>query len=711
MVDVKKLAGSFIVLAVLASLLGLAFPVTPYYLQHAAPRIAQNKNATALPQFAFLDKVENMPIALRPNLSGAKNNLTAVAMDHLSEVIAALNPAGATAVDGDPSLVLPSTDVLAAYMLMSTADESAFKVSSLWSSPEATDVAILPTADTAQNKAYTQAFKQTLKDTISAPSFIRDINQKANDGDAFSAAVVATFSDAIRKLKGVSVPAPFAAFHKNFIVYLEDQRNVVATLARHNEDPLRTMVLVGSQDMVTQRFSDDFAAVTKEYNALDLPSLLALNGRAPQSTAPLGILDHVRSFFFPVAYAFTLPGTSDLAGPNPDDKCSQGVTDSLGGALGSLTSLFSFDVPVQDKPIEQNAAGLLETTMFKCHDEISADLMAEKLSTLSSGAVTADLQGNGTLSGDPRVIPDPADYKRAAGDRGAANSFDDLLSEMCSDFPNYVKDWVYNPDSATAGKTAPANGAPATNDTVVADTSQPLGGLGSGLGLTGTGLGGLGFGAGGVLGTGGGCDTANQISPTDFYSADAAQNDPDYLTHYFGYSEADNLFTTLGAAQENISQGATDAAQGAQNSFIAGGGVPADVKCVKSRVNSDGTILCEQQVTQTPPSLISAMANTAATSQYTMLASSKSMAGLDQKLADSLGSQLLRNPQAGLRSITFQVGASLGNICQKLLIPGAGGLPNPAFAFCQTTVGKIIQQYTKYLNIINNITSLIGKFF
>jgi hypothetical protein len=214
------------------------------------------------------------------------------------------------------------------------------------------------------------------------------------------------------------------------------------------------------------------------------------------------------------------------------------------------------------------------------------------------------------------------------------------------------------------------------------------------------------FGSSQVNGTGSGCDLTNQSSSGDFNSDPNAWND--YLIDTM--NPDDNPFGSLLIAHDDITSQAAAAAAGAQAESIANQGFKSQVSCVDSYVDSNGNTICDQTRITEPGSVDSSQLQAVFTSQYTSALTSSNPSSTDALLANSLGMQLQKNPTQGLTGILPQTADSLASICNSLAPAGTNSGQNPAFLACNSTAGKLINDYDKYEQLAQSVNSFLTSF-
>lgn len=729
MIDVKKLSVNFLILAVFVGLIAFVF-------SHGNPfqskKIAASMSAphSVIAQNAFNKRVESLPVALRENLSGKQTNLTESVAQNLIEIITALNPNGPqTTADGQTGYIIPTSTILTGYLTMQMADQGQFKLSDLWVSPDQENVTPANSEGVQANKQYGLGFQNIMKGTVGNPTFISQLKQTAvgNTNAQFLGAVYGTFSDAIQQLKALPTPQPFVAFQKDFIVYLENQRNAVAAVGMVKTDPIKSMIVLASGPEVQQRITSDFGVAMDEYANLDLTHLLAQSGQDKTASTGNALTTALTSFIGSLGIQSAQAQLIDgLAGINPDDVCGGGLTDSLKSLFTSFTTLLGDKVPVVDAAAEKSLGGILAIEIFNCKDKIQTqdaknaytDIQNADLLSYMQGAGNLGAGGQGTIAG-ARVIADVPAYIAGKQTDAAVNSFETLVSpNICPQLMQSMTDNVFDPN-AVLGSFVPGNNAVLYPDTITNLDGAISVGPSSG------------FGTGGVGGIGTGCTLSNQVGMTDFYNnfgADPGNNGgvDDYFNLFL--DPTNNVYGSWSMTREATQNAADAAGTGATASVVANQGYPNDAQCARTFTDSDGITICVYATTLSPGSEIAAQVQTGIDSESQAILNANSLSQTDAELADGLVTQLRNNPQQGLMNLQFQAGNTLNSVCSSLSLPnlanqsglgGIGGIPgipglpgtNPAQAFCNSTVNKIITEFTKYLNIIKQIGNIIGQFF
>ncbi len=697
MVDVKKLAVRFLVLATIAGLIGLS--LSGVFSFKSGPASGRSGGQVSLmPQNAFLAKVEDAPLALRQNLSGVSNNLTASTAKNLADVILALNPAPGT-FNGQTGFVVPDPAILTGYLTMELPQ---FKVSDLWVSPDAEGIVPSSASDAAANQGYVNDFQRVMKGTLGDPALLATIQQSSvtNSPDTLMSAIIPALGNAARGLKGIPVPAPFADFHKKILVYLEDQRNVLAALAMRKADPFKTIIVLNSGSEIDSRANQDLLAMRTAYQNLDLPQLLSRKG------SDAGVLSRIGTTVDSVIGLFKIPtaeADSLLTSNIEDVLCGSGFASSLSGILGSIVQLFNLTkIPVGDSSSQKNNSGALSALLVRCQGDIITQGAKKGLVDLMNNTVISQVQ-NGNGNGSPSFVTNPQNYIKAQATPAANQALNQSEFETCSQFKSHIEAALGIDSSNNVNLAA---GDP-YGDTVVNNDGQPVpNGDGT---ITSS----FDFGSPQVNGVPNGCDIQN----TDFstYITDFGANPDDWNTFLTAWTNpANNVDGATIAAHGAVVSAAGAASAAAGASLVANGGYKNDVECTNWVIDATGEAVCDQYQTVTPGSSIASAADTALNSQYTAVVNATNPDELDTEVADGLMTQLFANRAAGLSKLTFKTENALASICQSTFgIPGIGN--NHAFnkpiQLCNSTIGKISSQFNKYANIVQKIGPLISQFF
>jgi hypothetical protein len=692
MIDVKKLTASFLALAAVAGF--VAFLITnPDFYKGTVGANLLGAGQTPIPSNAFVASVEATPLALRQNLGGGSPNLTTAAAENVAQVILALNPYGPQQFsDGTTGFIIPTTTLLTAYVTM---ESPSFDLSSLWTSPS--DEMITPAATTGvtANQQYADAFRSIMKNTINSSDFIASAKSAATTGvtnNNFLATAAATFGAASQQLRATPVPAPFVQFDQNFLAYLDDQQTALAVIANNGTDPLKSMIVLNSGDQVQQQITGDFASAIDQYQSLDVPSLLAES--QPPKNSWMG--DTV-AFANSILNNFSIP---TAMAQSAQDPCKQNTSPSSIPIPG-VSSLF---VPVTESTLENTDAAILKTEaaslnvlLYECDQQNLAQGIKKNESDVLTQTETNTIQ-NGT-SGNSRVITDYAQYSQDAALRAGTLAYKKDSAAVCPQFQSAINAIVFNPASTTLDSGANNNqGADLNSDNIATST------LGAG-GLSGN-ASSSNFGSSQVNGTGSGCALTSQNSSGDFNTDPNAWTD--YLTDLV--TPSDNSFGSLIAAHDDIDGQMAAAAAGAQTESVANQGYKSQVSCVDSYVDSNGNTICDQTRITTPGSVNNSQLQAVFTAQYTSALTSSNPSSTDALLANSLGMQLQKNPNQGLTGLLPQTADSLASICNSLAPPGTNSGQNPAFLACNSTAGKLINDYDKYEQLAQNIGSYLNSF-
>lgn len=712
MPSVKRLIANFLVVAAIGSLLAFAFSAQtgffPWSNIAPAPATA-TLNAASVPRFAFNDKLEQLPIALRGNLSGARTNLTRSTAQDLADVIVALNPNGAQTVNGETGLVIPTTTVLAGYLTMKNV--GAFKVSDLFVSSTDESIAPATSSDVAANLAYAQGFRNVMGDTLASSTFIAALQAGAANNTPNDAvgSIVAMFSDAIAELRVLPTPAPFADFQQKFLAYLEDQRNVTAAVAIAGTDPLKSLIVLGNGIPIVDHVNNDFKQVAGAYDRLDLSQLLSQSRPGHWSTVASGIQGLFSAFTggfglgMPTALAATAPGLSD------SNECGNSIAGSL-GSLATLTSAFSpLAVPVVDKIEETNTASIYAVLLFECKQEV----LTQEAKASATNAINAMATANVQRDGNPSFIRDYQTYTANAGVQGATKAYQADLPNICPQFQNDVQNIVFNPISSLSNlvNNGSGQGTVLTSDSVTNLDNSLL------AGLLGPGAANLDFGSSNIVGIGTGCQLQSKINLSNFYNNFTSE--PNSLDNYLSLitDPTNNLYGTLALTSDDIGASAQQAAAAAQTQAVANQGYRSDVECGPGAVtDSKGNTICPNEKILTPGSVINKQLNTAINAQLQTILNSNNASQIDSELANSLTNQLMNHPDQGLYDLSFSASNSFSTMCNSILSSAnvtvtPGLLTTPALTACNSEVGKITGYFTKYLSLIKDINSYLSLFF
>jgi hypothetical protein len=686
MIDVKKLMASFLALAAVAGF--VAFLITnPDFYKGTVGANLLGAGQTPIPSNAFVASVEKTPLALRQNLGGGAPNLTTAAAENVAQVILALNPYGPQQFsDGTTGFIIPTTTLLTAYVTM---ESPSFDLSSLWTSPN--DELITPAATTGvtANQHYADAFRSIMKNTINSSNFIASAKAAATTGlinNNFLGTAAATFGAASQQLRATPVPTPLVQFDQNFLAYLDDQQTAIAVIANNRTDPLKSMIVLNSGNQVQQQINGDFANAIDQYQALDVPSLLAES--QPSKNNWMG--DTV-AFANSILNNFSIP--TALA-QSAQDPCKQN-TSSPSIPIPGLSSLF---VPVTDSSLETTDAAILKTEaaslnvlLYECDQQNMAQGIKKNESDVLT-QVEVNTIKNGT-SGDSRVITDYSQYSQDAANRAGTLAYKKISSQICPQFQAAVNMAVFDPaDTGLNDNGNNSQGADLNSDNI-ATSSLGAGNL-SGNASSSS------FGSSQVNGTGSQCTLADQSSSQDTMSVFLDEN----------VNPNDNLYGTILGAHDTIDSQMAAAAESAQTESVANQGYKSQVSCVDSYVDENGNTICDQTRITTPGSVNNSQLQAVFTAQYTSALTSSNPSSTDALLANSLGMQLQKNPTQGLTGLLPQTADSLASICNSLAPPGTNSGQNPAFLACNSTAGKLINDYDKYEQLAQSIGSFLNGF-
>ncbi len=694
---------AFLILAIIASVVALSLPNPHFNGSGGAVTSRSDSRTTPMPQNAFVLASEDLPIALRENLSGNDTNLTQATAQNLADVITSLNPEGPRDFNGQVGLVLPTSSALNTYLIASAPD---FQISDLWSNVQDGDLNMTTASGTAANNRFNEGFKTVMRATISSPTFLSGLSQSANAGA--SGDIATTLGAAALGLKNLETPAVFVPFEKSFVNYLEDERNLSMAIQNQSVDPLKATIVLNGEVEVTSHVADDILAMAKAYQALDPAKLLS------QSTKPeeggLGEISALFKNLFQINTAFAQVGFSidQTTGKcTLDSDAATKILTDLGLTSGilSVANLLSglTSVPVTDASLEsmvnqtqgmesissQSSLDILTLLVYECNRKISTE-SAKNAAVKTLDSVTLDYIQN---KGDPRFIQDYTTFYGDAATRGATAAYKDVSAQICPEFVSDVKTTVFNPDTA-AGPTGQTAG-----DILLSDSA------GGGPGPV--------FGSPTVNGTGAGCGIKNQISDMQGFYNDFS-SDPNAWSDYYSLTSdpTNNLFGTIAVSHDAIDSSAQSAATAAQAESVANQGYKSTAQCLTSYTDSNGNKICTKQQIVTPGSVGASQVAASANSAYGQVASANDLTQLNRAITDAMGVQLMKGKAQGLYNLTLKLGSgnpiTIQDVCTGLSNPGPCNSMTAEINKINAEIASVVGKVNSVINIINKLNSILN---
>lgn len=317
MIDVKKLIGGFLILAVAASAAALIITNTgsaqPKNNTATISAVGTNSQAAqpvALSGSAFLPTAQNPTPAVvidanssTDAIANDPNNLTNILTNtYLSRLVSA-NPNGpATDANGQPSLAPPDTNSVLAQFDGSSSLASV-RIPD-WDA-EAARVAMNITSAVSSGSAanYTIALQDIFDKNFVGPNLQ---NVLGTNADASAASYVGPkLENALRDIAGLETPAPAKNFQKQLIRLLVYEKNTIALVGGSANDPVKSaLVLQGEKEKYNQVI-DSFKTEFQKLSALNDFSPITRSAEKNPITAFVNT-------FFGIRTAHALFGVGDI---------------------------------------------------------------------------------------------------------------------------------------------------------------------------------------------------------------------------------------------------------------------------------------------------------------------------------------------------------------------------------------------------------------
>lgn len=648
MVDVKKLVTGFLILAsVTASSVFIFSSISRRsdVARHPAGQaLERNPSQFPLKGNAFL------PPNIADKAKRLSGNLTKMAAKNLGKFIVGLNPNGPLLLDGEQKLVLLKSGILAPLL----AAQLNFGLDDLWTKKDDVKLRLVSSPNGEANGRYADALKVLMQNAFGNPQFSRSASPGLNR-ELVNSAILA-FDQAVTGLTNMDVPETFASFHKNLIVYLADQENILLA-ASDRSDPLKILVILKGKDKISKRLSQDYLAAAEERRKIDLLKLFS-ESRYSRLLATVSSIKNL--FTIPSAFAQEI-----------SDSCDP--TSAIGGSLDSLLGLtnllsgFLF-VPVRDAAVINNTAKIVKTdtlilTMLildcnrKVATEVAKHAMIQEMESEDKEYVQNEGEYGGLGDRRPRFISNYENYFSDAAGQGALRAYARILPNLCPSIAPLVAAAV-NPG--------------ASDDTdLEVNTAQTAGALAP---------------------DGSACSLENKIPDLsacadDFFFCGANAGWDGYLAIF--EKSNNNLFGSIMENSDVIGEEAVDAAAAANAEAQANQGYRSDMVCVDSFTDPDtGETTCVKEEIVTPGSTAQEKTNVAVDARYEDVANAQDYANFENGVADDLGTQLIVQDKKGLANLALQASACLPTI--------SGGF----------NAGACLQQIESLL--LNYASSLLG---
>jgi hypothetical protein len=749
MVNLKKLITGFLILAVFVSILAsifsgsgrsteqtksfISFPNQKSTVARAAP----NNNAFVYNNSAYAAYINE------PGLNQLRNkpNLSDAAGENLANVILALNPTGPQEMDGKTTLNIPNDDILSKLIAVTLPP---FKIEDLWSNIQEKDFNVVSNYGVGDNAQYAESFRNVIKETLTSPEFLDAAAKDSGLGFINIAAFV--FTRAISEMKGLPVPAPFVPFHKSFVQYLEDQRNIFAT-ATNDSDPLKALLVFENQSVILDRIDKDFATLADEYQKLDFKKLFASKNRETFGlenfiykllgadvafaqgvtvTGHGGIIPTIPSENTGTLTPPTTIGGVGLGGiipavpsPAPSGAASSDSiaefcnpeklrqSSAFKGIFGSffnptaIEGIISSILSVPVSGVGQNDVGTAKNTqqiaqingdiltlmIFECNRKFATEAFRDKVVQSLEANVTESIRNNG----NPKFITNYKDYFSKAGSNEADSALTKKIPTLCEEYQTSMKTTF-----------APPTGDPTDLGGIFSSGNISLGNLGSLFSLTSlfgnnTNFGNL-FGNLSSPNTSGNCPL-EQISgsPSNFYNNFDNGGWNAYMASMLPSSNyTGSLIETMDAMNED--SWAAAAAAKAQSQSAQG--YKSDTTCVQEYTDVNGNKKCAKEQILTPGIVTNQQLQSAVDSSNKTIASAQDITGFQSLIANSLSSRLVSQYQQGLYGMSFQNNYAASAVCS--------GLGGTLGSLCSNLMGSLISNLKSQLMDSLNFGGLFG---
>lgn len=713
MVNTKKLISGFLLLSVSTSIVLFSFSGRHFSAQTAATasskrilgQIADANGNVFLPGYTEI-----------ADASTDYQNLTATASRGLGLAVLALNPEGPDFSGGEPSLVLPDEDTLARFIALQS---PAFKLADLWTNVSAADLNLLQTSSPADNRRYTDSFESLMKKTISDPQFLTALREQRDV--RFITALPAVFDKAAAGLRKMAVPEPFAEFHKNFLVYVEDQRNALRASFDFS-DPLKAVVARKLNGEMAKRIQGDFVAMLNEYVKLDLEKLLSLDAKTRK-----GFFEKIFGLFaVEKAKAISMPGIPNIPGIGGGggggsglpglgdigipglsggipDECNPvalraatdfldafggifsvgGLKDMLGGQipggigdiLGGLPGIGTIpglSVPVSDGTVAKNTGATAKIAGTIAERAAELVYISSSMLTLMISDCVREVTGD-IFKGELTQIIQAQTliWIQNFGEPRFITNYNFYFKNAALEGANAAYQDIQPtlcPEFEELAKTFLDPGSVANESGIFSAGSTNLGNLFDISSIFSGGLGNFGFNSllGGSV-SGGGCD--RNFDEQTFY--DDFEAGGGFGAFVSLLKPENNLFGSLIDNSEIISKAGASAAEAAKAQSIASQGFRSDTTCAEYAEDEEGNEFCVKEEIITPGRTIAGQVGRAVEARFERVTNAQNfdIKTLIDNVANALGTKLIQEEQQGLYNLQIPAGS-----CFNFNPGGIGGL-------------------------------------
>lgn len=707
MADVKKLTVTFLILAVIVSSSALVLTYISggnSNQKNEAYGTSESGGGRLDLKNAFVDIGAGKSVAA---LASDDGNMSKKMARSLAKIVVALNPDGATSTDGGTGIAMPAEPILNAVV---ASNLPLFDVNSLWKNIQNSDTRVSADYTKEDDNRYAENFKNALKDTILSPKFLDFVNGAT--GYDYAKGLTVAFDQAELELKRLPVPAPFASFHKNFLQYLDDEKNIFAAAGDPN-DPLKNLALLQNIGAAYPRIGSDFINFLQDYGKLAAQDIFAdENAPLPGPLAPANIggkkqvsalslknavLGVANLFGVPSAKAFNVGGDVDWSGgqgqidqnstysacdPTKQGNVLQGTLGGLfsaiknglglgsfGGALsgGLISSLLNFipglagilsilSVPSNDQGTRQNSGNQAQNGAWS--SQIGGNLLTLQMSECNQKQITE--QSKKALN---QIVQDEiVSYIQNNGSPRFITNYENYIGNSYTQGANaayagYLPEVCQSFTQTVQNVLSPGPGT--TQNTGIFTSGDTLVGSTQGLGsIFG------GFGTGGISGIPGqgpnNCTIENVVNPGTFYNDFSAGGWDAYMLLL---QPQNNLIGSIIIGRDRMLTEASNEAGAADTEAKANNGYRADTTCNDFWTDPSGNQICMDQEIVTPGDDINHFTDTAIKSGVELTVSAEDFNGLEQSLAQSLVTELPQQQNPGLYGVNMMKKGNLSAVC------------------------------------------------
>lgn len=397
--DLKRLIAGFLAFSVITSivtLVSLNFTGTANPQQEALQVEGDNPLSTVTKN-AFVEKLpssgqQSFGLADGQSAysgdSSASSNLTENFAKKFAAQIIDRNPNGPQLdTNGSPALInVPSEENATDIIIQALATTNIGISTDIKDS----DLKVKDSYSSGDVAAYLSAISDILSSVISS-SNSPGINSGDFTSDTLSLGQL-IFDTAEQKLKAVTVPRKFLGMHKALVSFFANQNNVSQIAANYQNDPLKSVIVLKSDDKVIDR---DLAKITEEFNKVK-PELLSYDNGVGEN---ISLVENI--FGIRTARATGLP-----------------VVDSL---LGWITGL-SWSKEFASKALDWA-------------EKIALQVLKNQLIAELQNQIVNWISGNG----NPKFITDWNGFLKDVANKAAGEALYSITSQACTGFGPLLK--------------------------------------------------------------------------------------------------------------------------------------------------------------------------------------------------------------------------------------------------------------------------------